>query len=250
MVDRLVYTRVGAPTPLPAAIKVRRSPIGAVSPWMGVIAFIWLALAIPASAADPEMTFRLATLEDGKCGARCPQMIVAEGVIEEHTPEAFIEFAKAATVGAKLSGVILINSLGGRIVASMQLGEAFRKLNVAVVVASYEQVGGRSGPASGLCMSACVYAMMGGVKRIVPPESQVGIHRMSTKGYDESQSGQTSGATVFYADGAMVAALAHYAAQMGVNPALIRTAETISPDEILILSPSWMRRWHLATGRL
>jgi hypothetical protein len=245
MLERLAYTESvgGSGRLLPTVI-------GAASAWMRVVLIAMAFLTRPANAADSEMTFRLATLAGGQCGTRCPQVIIAEGVIEEHTPEAFIEFAKAAAVGAKLSGVILINSPGGRVVASMQLGEEFRKLNVAVAVARYEKVGGRSGPASGLCMSACVYAMMGGVKRIVPPESQVGIHRMSTTGYDERQSSRSSAPTVSYADRAMVTALAHYAAQMGIDPALIRTAETISPDEIRILSPSWIRRWHLATGRI
>jgi hypothetical protein len=72
---------------------------------------------------------------------------------------------------------------------------------------------------------------------------------MSTSGYDDSQFDQRSAPTVSYADGAMVATLAHYAAQMGVNPALIHTAETLSPNQIMILSPSRMRRWHFATGR-
>jgi hypothetical protein len=73
---------------------------------------------------------------------------------------------------------------------------------------------------------------------------------MSTTGYDERQSGKSSRPTVSYADRTMVAALAHYASQMGIDPALIRTPKTISPDEILILSPSWMRRWHLAMGQI
>jgi hypothetical protein len=230
---------------------VRRWVIGAASGWLCLAALVSLAfLARPASAADSEMTFRLATLAGGQCGARCPQVIVAEGVIEEHTPEAFIAFAKAASVDAPLKGMILINSPGGRVVASMRLGAVFRKMNVSVAVASYEAVGGRAGPTAGRCMSACVYAMMGGARRIVPPESQVGIHRMSTTGYGESQpSHQMVASTVSFADDAMVATLARYAVQMGISAALIHTAETISPSDILILSPSRMRAWHLATAQ-
>ncbi|MFM9152903.1 MAG: hypothetical protein ACKOPC_04745, partial [Methylocystis sp.] len=31
---------------------------------------------------------------------------------------------------------------------------------------------------SGRCYSACVYALMGGSRRVIPPESRVGVHRM------------------------------------------------------------------------
>jgi len=195
------------------------------------------------------MSFRLATLAGGQCGARCPQVIVAEGVIEEGTPEAFVAFAKTAAVEARLRGMILLNSPGGRVVASMRLGEVFRKLRLAVAVARYEKVGDRAGPSAGRCMSACVYAMMGGVKRVVPPESQVGIHRMSTTGYSESQPHRPSTPTVAYADEEMVSTLAGYASRMGVSSTLIRTAETISPDDIHILSSTEMRRWRLATAQ-
>jgi hypothetical protein len=47
----------------------------------------------------------------------------------------------------------------------------------------------------------------------------------------------------------MVDALANYAAEMGVNPTVIRTAERISPDEIHILSPAELRRWRLASAK-
>ena len=248
MVEHLVYTeRVGGSRPSPPTIArdwVRSAIIALIA-----AALSWGAFSGRSYAADSEMTFRLATLAGGRCGAACPQVIVAEGIIEEGTPEAFIAFAKTAAVEARLRGIILLNSPGGRVVASMQLGAVFRKLHVAVAVARYEKLGELSGPTAGRCMSACVYALMGGAKRIVPPESQVGIHRMSTVDYGQTQPHQPSAPIVAYADDEMVSALARYAANMGVNPKLIRTAETISPDDIRILSPSEMRRWRLATAQ-
>jgi len=98
-------------------------------------------------------------------------------------------------------------------------------------------------------MSACVYAMMGGVKRIVPAESQVGIHRMSREEVGEGASRGPHPMMRAYASADMVAALASYAAEMGVNPTVIRTAERISPDQIHILSPAELRRWRVASPK-
>src|SRR5258707_620417 len=125
-----------------------------------------------AMAQGEPMSFRLATLEGRGCGARCPQVIVAEGVIQEDTPETFISFLGSAAGTPGVLDIVVIDSPGGRVVASMRLGAALRKLKATVFVGRV----GNGGDMSGQCMSACVYAMMGGVKRVVPPASRLGIH--------------------------------------------------------------------------
>ncbi|WP_424361256.1 hypothetical protein [Methylocystis parvus] len=62
----------------------------------------------------------------------------------------------------------------------MELGQAMRRLGMAVVVArpAAEQGSQNMALVSGRCYSACVYALMGGKKRVIPPQSRVGIHRM------------------------------------------------------------------------
>ncbi|HLW92063.1 MAG TPA: hypothetical protein VKS78_12305 [Roseiarcus sp.] len=192
------------------------------------------------------MRFRLAKVVERGCRAECPQIIVAEGVIEQDTPQAFIDFVKSAAEQPGARGVVLLNSPGGRVVASMELGAALRKMRAAVIVARSLSEGGRDLTEAGECMSACVYAMMGGIKRVVPPQSRVGIHRMSRE--DASGGGrETHALTRTYASNDMVTALAQYAAEMGINPDVIRTAERIAPDEIHILSAGELRRWRLAS---
>jgi len=201
-----------------------------------------------AEAQVAPMRFRLARVEGRNCGADCPQIIVAEGVIEQDTPQAFIDFVKSASEERGARGVVLLSSPGGRVVASMELGAELRKMRAAVIVARSLRAGGRDLTAAGQCMSACVYAMMGGIKRIVPPESRVGIHRMSRE--DAAGGGRDARvSTRSFASDDMVGALADYAAQMGVNPDVIRTAERISPDQIHILTPDELRRWRLASQR-
>jgi hypothetical protein len=202
----------------------------------------------PAIAQGSPMSFRLAKLNERTCGSRCPRVIVAEGVIEEDTPEAFVEFLKSVADAPNLRDVVVLDSPGGRVVASMRLGAALRKLRAAVIVARFGDADNLNAPSAGRCMSACVYALMGGTKRVVPPESRLGIHRMSSM--ESGGLGRLSGpASLSYASDDMVDSLASYAAGMGVNPTVIRVAERIPPTEIHILSSAELRRWRLASPK-
>jgi hypothetical protein len=195
------------------------------------------------------MSFRLAKLEAGGCGGRCPSVIVADGIIEEDTPETFVAFLKSVADAPNLRDVVVLNSPGGRVVASMRLGAALRKLRAAVIVARFENEDDLASPSSGRCMSACVYALMGGSRRVVPPASQLGIHRMSSQENSLGQGRLFAPSEPSYASQDMVDALAGYAARMGVSPTVIRVAEQIPPAEIHVVSPAELRRWRLASPR-
>jgi len=191
------------------------------------------------------MRFRIIDLVGAGCTKACPQAIAAEGVIEPETPEAFLEFARQAAASPGLRSVVFLDSPGGNVVASMELGTIFRKLRVAAIVAQFAPGRGPGGsPAvTGQCISACVYAMMGGVRRVAPPGSRVGLHRMSIveRGiFTTSRS---------LADPPLVAALAKYAQQMGVDRRLVTAAESQDPDVVHLLTQKEMARWRLATAQ-
>ncbi len=244
MVEHLAYTeRVGGSSPSPPT-----SPLGALargraalSAFCGAAAFVCLLAAAPAAAEQATMTFRSVNLDSNDCGADCPQVIVADGVIEVETPQAFVDFAKQASQSQRLLSLIFMNSPGGNVVASMELGADFRRLRAAVVVAGFASVGSRSGPIAGQCLSACVYALMGATQRVAPPESHIGLHRMSLEAPGESGGG--------LADRRLVAILARYAAQMGVSPALVWRAESLTPGTLDILSSAEIVHWRLASTR-
>jgi hypothetical protein len=203
----------------------------------------------PAAARADSMTFRVEPLESGQCGARCPHVIVADGVIEENTPQAFVDFLKSGNSDSQLRRIVFFNSPGGNVVASMVFGHILRELRVAGVVGRFVQ-GGYGGPYTGQCLSACVYAMMGAVKRVAPPGSEVALHRMSIVENETGGWGGPAHATRSFADAPMVAVLQRYARRMGVDPALVRAAESLPPDSVHILSRAEMRRWAFATGQL
>ena len=113
-----------------------------------------------------------------ECGRHCPDVIVADGVIEAETPLAFVNFLKSGSSDTRLRRIVFFNSRGGNVVASMVFGHILRGLRIAGVVGRFEAAGD-PGPYVGECLSACVYALMGAVRRVAPPGSEVGLHRMS-----------------------------------------------------------------------
>jgi hypothetical protein len=212
-------------------------------------ALVFSGFAAPARAGEP-MTFRLLPLENSsRCGYECPQAIVADGEITNSTPQEFLSFVSTHLQG-NVRAVVFLNSPGGRVVASMELGQIFRKLGVAAIVARAGQTYGGTAVAAGHCFSACVYALMGGSKRIIPPQSKVGVHRMFQ--YEASVDPSNGGATIYrkYDNGKMRAMLSRYSKQMGVNSRVIEDAERTSSDSLHVLSNGEIARWRLGQPKL
>lgn len=190
------------------------------------------------------MKFRTANLGPGaNCGGACPRVIVAEGEIDDTTAEAFLDFVQINGGDRTGRSVVFLHSPGGRVVASMRLGEIFRLVGAVVAVA---RVGGE-GVAPARCYSACVYALMGARKRVIPPGSEVGVHRMFMVERLDSEDGSPTSRT--YAHPGMVQRLTAHARKMGVNPELIQKAERIAPEHMHVVSSKEMRRWRLAVEK-
>ncbi len=202
------------------------------------------------SAAATDMRFSLVGYGQG-CGAKCPQVIAAEGEITAKTPQAFTDFVGAHIQSGQLHSIVLINSPGGRVVAAMEWGRALRKLGMAAVVAKVVPGAKKADlwVIPGRCYSACVYALMGAKKRVALPQSRVGIHRMFMYEASMSPDAREPRERVFAAE-PLVARLSEYAQMMGVSTDLVRKAESINPDQIHIVSAAELRRWKLAGPKL
>ena len=245
MAEHLVYTeRVGGSSPSPPT-SFRSLSLSVLAAAFALVG----ASVTPVAAQDHgrPMSFRVAPLASRECGRHCPDVIVADGVIEAQTPQAFVNFLKSGSSDSKLRRIVFFNSRGGNVVASMVFGHILRGLRIAGVVGRFE-ADGDPGPYVGECLSACVYALMGAVRRVAPPGSEVGLHRMSIV---ESEGGGLFGSHTqrSFADPPMVAVLGRYARRMGVDPALVQTAESLPPDTVHVLTREEMRRWSLATSQ-
>ena len=204
-------------------------------------------ITVGAARAD-DMTFSLVRVGDrAECGGGCPLAIAAQGEITNSTPQDFVSFV-AGNAGSGVRSVVFLDSPGGKVVSSMELGQAFRRLGVAAIVARPLQ-GSGTRFAAGRCYSACVYALMGARKRVIPPQSKVGIHRMfSYEGFVDPAGG--TGRTVRHDDGGMRELIARYSTSMGVSRGLIDAAEGTASSDIHVLSPSEIARWRLGASSL
>ncbi|ACK50701.1 periplasmic protein-like protein [Methylocella silvestris BL2] len=207
-----------------------------------VFALLTLCLAAFAGAAPAAaMSFRSVGHPAVSCRGVCGPIIAAEGRITDETPAEFLAFLRSAyrpggAHGALPRPIVLLDSQGGKIVAGMELGKAFRKFGVTAIVASAGS--GDATPAPGVCYSACVYALMGAATRIVAPSSAIGVHRMFAY----------NGGARHFATGEMMAALRRYSRAMGVSTEVIAAAEQIGPDSLRILTPGELARWGLASA--
>lgn len=218
-----------------------------------LFAAIGLSGCVGAAAGGPEMSFRRVNLQEGAgCkGNDCASVIAAQGRVTRDTPQLFAEFVRSELPRAPMRNVVVLSSPGGHVGASLELGLMLRALGTTVLVGKAEanDTGAVSALGPSNCYSACAYTLMGAKNRIVPSGSKVGVHRMHGFGNAIDPTREQAGQRFLTAGGREVDALKRYVAAVGVDPRLIDLAETVSPDDIHILSTEDMRRFRMAVDR-
>ncbi|MGL4324228.1 MAG: hypothetical protein ACRCTD_09320 [Beijerinckiaceae bacterium] len=220
------------------------------------------AASVLASPALADMTFRAVTLTEGRLckGGQCPTAIMAEGEITRASADQYLEFLKRQIPArnGKIANVVFVHSPGGSVIGSIQLGLVWRKLNTMVMVARPDapQAGWFSSentqalhvrPAG--CFSACVYALMGGTKRVVPDESKLGVHQTHRIEYERDIANNSALQKRLAGSERGTPLLKAYAKAMGINGGLIDLAQSTTPDSIRTLTPQEIRRFKLSNGK-
>ena len=203
------------------------------------------------SARAQEMQFRVEPIGAGAdCERRCPKAIIAEGQISLQTAEEFVTFYRGLRREPNVKNVLFIHSPGGFLYGGLEFGQVLRKLGMTVVVARVGRSDGARRPLlNGSCYSACVYALMGGRNRVVPDASEVGVHRIHTRGQlDVADRG--AGLKHVFATNDVVADVRRYSRRMGVRPEIVDIAESIGPQEIRRLTAAEIQKLGLARKRL
>ncbi len=109
------------------------------------------------------MIFFVAKGEPNACGAGCSEWIAAEGLVDPEVAQRFRDFLGALP---RRDLPIFFHSNGGDAVAAVLLGVILREHSARLVT------GGAR------CLSACVYALIGGSVRQVARDAQLGIHSL------------------------------------------------------------------------
>lgn len=229
-----------------------------------------VALFFASAPAVAEMTFRWVPLGDAlTCGDECPRAIEAIGTIGPQTAQTFTRFVTESEREPRRLRVIFLHSPGGVLAEGFRLGTLFRALDMVTVVGRFvdpstlaaagaistedlarvRRSEGRGERAvTGTCLSACVYALIGGARRVVPPASRVGVHRPHRAPPPSEPSVTDRGALIAW-DRAEIARLQRaYLDTMGVATSLVDFEHAVSPRSIRVLTQAELRRFRIVTG--
>lgn len=137
--------------------------------------------------------------------------IFAQGEIERDDDRSLL---RVVSGGLHPQTVIMLNSPGGSLAASVRLGRAIRDLGFETFV------GG-----AGVCASACFFSFIGGVRRLMDPDGAIGVHQFVT---DSATDGHAATAD----SQSFSAQLLTHVIEMGVDPAALAKAMETPPTHI------------------
>jgi hypothetical protein len=185
--------------------------------------------------------------ESGCFGNAVNWPFLAVGVITDETPLLFEKFA----ADHQGDSIIEFNSPGGNLVAAMKLGDLIRKHRFDTSLGE-------------LCASACVYALIGGVKRYVHLKNETDRDNADHDGRRIGATGTNLGIHQFYhpdaisepdkkafsaidrsSDQIITGLLLEYTIRMGVDPQLIAAASSVEPKILRYITTDEMISWNI-----
>jgi hypothetical protein len=184
------------------------------------------------------------------CQEQCRGWISATGVITSETPKAFEDFAH----GRDLRGATMVlDSSGGSVNDAISLGRIWRGLGLLTTVgATIDSPRSATGTAAVIpdasCESMCVFLLLSGKVRYVPPGARVRVHQiwMGDRANDARAANYTAQDLMIVERD--IGRLAKYTFDMGGSGDLLELALSIPPWEALHqLSQAELRRTNIVT---
>jgi hypothetical protein len=209
--------------------------------WKRFLAALSLCL-VPSAASA--LTYSVVTIGSDRAA------IVAEGAIESNEGQRFREFLASAASRGAVPQALMIHSPGGIASGAFDLGFTLRQLGFGVIVAAVRRHPSTGGAVllPGRCASACVLAMMGGRRRVVPDASRIYVHRHRTLYANDNRDAIPPGMMAPGRQSAgFVEAMRSYASMMGVDPGLVTLSDSVPHESARLLTPSEVRRFRLST---
>ena len=203
---------------------------------------------------DDDAPMRFQLVREGpaeSCGKTCRTWVMASGRITLETGHDFETFAR----GRDLNGaIVVLDSNGGAVDGGLDLGRAFRRLNLTVTVGKTKILSDADGGPrarllpGGTCASMCPFALLGGSRRHVPAEARVLVHQIWPSAKREDAAAQTYTAENLTSLQRSLGKLARYTVEMGGDVELFELAMRIPPwERMRTLTADELQRLHLRT---
>ena len=169
------------------------------------------------------------------CQPDCRGWVSAVGIVTSDSPREFEEFAR----GRQLAGAtIVLDSSGGSVNDSIALGRKFRSLSALTTVGATVRTQGPQGERAAVapeayCESMCVFLLLSGKTRYVPPAAHVRVHQiwMGDRA-DDAKAASYSAQDLMIVE-RDIGRLAKYTFDMGGTGDLLSLALSVPPWEDL-----------------
>jgi hypothetical protein len=184
------------------------------------------------------------------CQPNCRGWVSAVGIVTADSPRDFDEFAQ----GRELDGAtIVLDSSGGSVNDSIALGRRWRGLGalttVGISVQTHTAQGDRASvEPEAYCESMCVFLLLSGKTRYVPPAAHVRVHQiwMGDRADDARAASYTAQDLMIVERD--IGRLAKYTFDMGGAGDLLSLSLNVPPwEDLHELSPSELRLTNLIT---
>ena len=109
------------------------------------------------------------------CEPNCRGWVSAVGIITADTPKDFEDFARGRQLGG---ATVVLDSSGGSVNDAITLGRRFRNLGLLTTVGISREGARPSIAPEAYCESMCVFVLLSGKKRYVPPAAHVRVHQI------------------------------------------------------------------------
>jgi hypothetical protein len=215
---------------------------------------------LPGAITTPGTSARAGvTLEERKlpmhfnwvaCLPGCKGWVSAVGVVTSDSPKEFEEFAR----DRQLAGAtIVLDSSGGSVNDSIALGRRFRSLGALTTVGTTVRTQTAQGDRAvvtpeAYCESMCVFLLLSGKTRYVPPAAHVRVHQiwMGDRADDAKAASYTAQDLMIVERD--IGRLAKFTFDMGGAGDLLSLALSVPPwEDLHELSPSELRLTNLVT---
>jgi hypothetical protein len=184
------------------------------------------------------------------CQPDCPGWVSAVGIVTADSPGEFDAFAR----GRRLEGgTLVLDSSGGSVNDAIALGRRIRGLGMRTTVGTSVQIHSAQGDRARVipeayCESMCVYLLLAGSTRYVPPTAHVRVHQiwMGDRADDAKASSYTAQDLMIVERD--IGRLAKYTFDMGGAGDLLLLSLNVPPwEDLHELSQSELRLTNLVT---